>query len=406
MIDLTLGQANPKVEACEKSIHGESVGGQIATYFKHQFALKPVIQQDPRTFSKVRKGLIVAQVGIAGMLGPLASTVYFPALPTITADMNASTTMVNATVSLFIMFMGIAPVFWASISDHYGIRRMLYLSSIAIFIGATIGCSFASNITLVLILRCIQACGSSSLFSLGAGTIADCFAIHERGTAMSLLFLGQYLGPLLGPTIGGFLTSGFGWRATFWFCAIFASIILLVMFFTLPETYREESQWPALPTDTTELNHKPECTVPSEITRVNNATEIIIPESRSNLVSIPPKRMNPVASLGLLRHWFVVVVSIETGISFGAMFTIETVLPELFTNTYGLNSAQTGLTYLGAGFGNIFGSLVGGFFSDFFLRQAEKRRGGSNVPEDRLSLNMWISGYLFLPGGILLFGWS
>ncbi|ORY05316.1 MFS general substrate transporter [Basidiobolus meristosporus CBS 931.73] len=338
------------------------------------------------------------------MLAPLSSTVYFPALPTITEDLRASGTAVNATVSLFILFMGIAPVLWASISDHYGVRRVLYLSSIAIFIIASIGSAFVNDITLLIILRCIQSCGSSSSSSLGAGTIADCYDLHERGTAMGLLFLGQYLGPLIGPTIGGFLTSAFGWRATFWFCAILAIFILLVMFFALPETYRHDGQWATSAVISDEPKEEGDGTVVIE----DNVDETKTPEHSVKAVSSSnsPKRMNPIASLGLLKHLFILVIAIETGISFGAMFTTETVLPGLFASAYNLDSSQTGLTYLGAGCGNIVGSFVGGMLSDYFLKKARIARGGHNIPEDRLGLNAWVSGIIFIPGGILMFGWS
>ncbi|KAK9718044.1 hypothetical protein K7432_005773 [Basidiobolus ranarum] len=376
------------------------------SYWREQFSPFPVIRQDPRTFSKAKKVLIVAQLGFAGMLAPLSSTVYFPALPTITEDLKASGTAVNATVSLFILFMGIAPVFWASMSDHYGVRRILYLSSITIFIAASIGGAFVNDITLLIVLRCIQSCGSSSSSSLGAGTIADCYDLHERGTAMGLLFLGQYLGPLLGPTIGGFLTEAFGWRATFWFCGILAFVILVLMFFALPETYRQESRWGPTANSNIESTdeHGGDTTVISETQLERNSMENKVREPDTKVVAA--KRMNPIASLALLKHWFVLIVSIETGISFGAMFTTETVLPGLFARTYNLNSSQTGLTYLGAGVGNIIGSFAGGMLSDYFLKKARSARGGQNIPEDRLGLNAWISGILFIPGGILIFGWS
>ncbi|ORX80186.1 MFS general substrate transporter [Basidiobolus meristosporus CBS 931.73] len=340
------------------------------------------------------------------MLAPLASTIYFPALPAISRDLNASSIAVNATVSLFILFMGIAPVFWASLSDHYGIRRVLYLVSVLIFIGATIGAAFVNSTTLLIILRCIQSCGSSSLYSLSPGTIADCFGIHERGMSMGLLFLGQYIGPLIGPTIGGFLTSRFGWRSTFYFCGAFGVFIFFIMFFALPETYRREDEWLELPSDSSNLQQKGTNTIASEAQDIHETVKIKIPNHVSRNTRTTTKRMNPFASLALLKHWFLVIVSIETGISFGTMFTIETILPELFSHVYGLSSAQTGITYLGAGCGNILGSCVGGVLSDYFMRQASKRRGGTNIPEDRLAPHMWLSGYLIVPGGALIFGWT
>jgi len=79
----------------------------------------------------------------------------------------------------------------------------------------------------------------------------------------------------------------------------------------------------------------------------------------------------------------------------------------LYTDFYGLTEAQVGYTYLSAGFGSIFGSMLGGRLSDLSLKRAKaKRANGESLLEDRLSLNMWIAGFAIVPLGSLLFGWA
>lgn len=185
----------------------------------------------------------------------------------------------------------------------------------------------------------------------------------------------------------------------------------------------------------------------------------------SNGSSLPPvetsQTMNPFKSVLLLRHVFVAMIATGIGICFGTMFTIETIVPVLYETTYGFESWQTGniharyvliltrilsaarcicrlhayiglhnvgLSFLGAGIGNVLGSLVSGHVSDYLIKKARASRGGVAKTEDRLTMNAWYvhvqllggildsmpnltlfcrpGGYMIVPLGVLLFGWS
>lgn len=74
------------------------------------------------------------------------------------------------TAALFVLAMGIAPVFWASLSDFYRVRRILLMVSMLIFAAASLGSAFINNIWGLVVLRCIQSVGSSCGQSVGAGS--------------------------------------------------------------------------------------------------------------------------------------------------------------------------------------------------------------------------------------------
>lgn len=67
---------------------------------------------------------------------------------------------------------------------------------------------------------------------------------------------------------------------------------------------------------------------------------------------------------------------------------------------------MAGLSFLGAGVGNLTGAVVNGFLSDRLLLRARAKRGGRHKVEDRLGLNLWPAGLIFMPFGLLLFGWG
>ena len=88
---------------------------------------------------------------------------------------------------------------------------------------------------MLTIMRMLAGGAAASAQTVGAGTIADIWAVKERGRAMGFFFLGPLCGPLLAPIIGGALTEKWGWRSTQWFLAIYGGAVLVFLFFSLPE---------------------------------------------------------------------------------------------------------------------------------------------------------------------------
>ncbi|KAF9352809.1 hypothetical protein BGX34_011959 [Mortierella sp. NVP85] len=353
-------------------------------FWKQRLSIRPPVDGDPRVqLSRFKKGLILAIISQAGCLGGFSSTIYFPSLVQITQDLNASQTTINASVSLFILFMGISPLVSSTLSDRFKIRRIIYIVSTLIFTLASLGGGYSKSAGSLIVARIFQSIGSGGASILGAGTVADIYPPEEQGTSMGLMFLGTFLGPVLGPPIGGLLAHAFGWQSTFFFMAIVGAVVILELIFLLPETYRED------PKDTLDvLEMKGDATDDDEQT-IRSKT-----------------RFNPFQSVMLLKHPVVLLSSIETGMIFALMFSMETIVPVLFTDNYNLIESQVGLTYLGAGVGSIFGSIIGGKLSDLSLMRAKEKNGGELVLEDRLSTNMWVAGFLIVPLGSLLFGWG
>ncbi len=107
--------------------------------------------------------------------------------------------------------MGIMPVFWASLCDYYG-RRPIYLVSMSIFILGSLLAAISRNIWVFFVMRALQAFGSSSVLSVGGGSLSDIFHSGERGSAFGLFYLGPLIAPMIGPIVGGVLSDRAGWR--------------------------------------------------------------------------------------------------------------------------------------------------------------------------------------------------
>jgi MFS family permease len=81
---------------------------------------------------------------------------------------------------------------------------------------------------------------SSSVFAIGAGTLADIYDPAVRGSKFGVYYASPLLGPSLGPLIGGALTQAFGWRAVFWFLVIFAAVNFFSFLLFLKDTFRRQ----------------------------------------------------------------------------------------------------------------------------------------------------------------------
>lgn len=341
-------------------------------------------------FSQNRKNLILAIVTAAGFLGPLAGSIYLPVLPELSKDFGVSTTVINATVSVFMIVFSFAPLMWAAWSD-FGGRKFLYIISLIIFIATCILlAALPAHIGILFAFRVIQAFGASSVQSLGAGTVADTVEPPKRGSAIAYFMLGPQLGPILGPILGGAIASGGGWRWIFGFLAIVGGVVWLVIFFFLPETLR------CFVGDGSVYNEK------SWITKPQLRQARLIEENDSQYPRPPKPSLR--GYLRLMSYAPVTLVSVNAGLLFATYYGLAVTLSQQLHETYGFTTAETGAAYLVPGFSLVLGSLSSGRLSDR-LRAHRKSRHPDRpvIPEHRLPIQIF--GVLLSMAGILGYGW-
>lgn len=197
-----------------------------------------IIQQykDPHLYPDAVKVFIVFICAVAAIIGPFQASILFPALRDIEREYKTTATKTNISVGVYLLALGIFPIYHSSFSEMHGKRNVYVVSFMMLFVFCLLLCLVSHNITTFIILRFFCGVFSSSVQSLGAGTLADIYEPERRGSMFGFFYLGSLLAPLLAPIIGALLCNSFNWKSTQWFVLIFSIVVLLLLVFCLPET--------------------------------------------------------------------------------------------------------------------------------------------------------------------------
>jgi multidrug resistance protein len=125
---------------------------------------------------------------------------------------------------------------FAPFSEIWG-RRPVYAVTLLFAVVFTIPGAVAQNIETLLVTRFIAGIAFSAPMSLVGGTLADLWKNEERGVPMAAFSAAPFIGPGVGPLVGGFLGDAAGWRWLYWIQLILSAIVWFLISFTVPETY-------------------------------------------------------------------------------------------------------------------------------------------------------------------------
>ncbi|KAF8602360.1 MFS general substrate transporter [Ceratobasidium sp. AG-I] len=319
-------------------------------------------------YTKREKWFMVAMVSLAGMFSPFSSAIYFPAIPTMAAAFGKSVELINLTVTIYMVFQGISPMFWGTLADRLG-RRPVYLTCLTLLMLSNIGLALVPTNAywLLMVLRCFQAAGSASTIALGAGVISDIATPAERGGFLGLFALGPMTGPCIAPVIGGLLSGNLGWRSMFWFLCIITGAMVVFMALTFPETLRAIVGDGSRPPQ--KWNRTPLSILGRKAPKSND-------QHSTNAASEPAAKRSP-SPLQILRVFTqpdILIVLISTGILYSLFYSVTTTTAPLFQSIYPyLTQSTTGLCFIAYGAGGAIGSVITGRVLDYDWRKMEAR---------------------------------
>lgn len=186
--------------------------------------------------SEVKQGntLIIWILGALATVTPFAIDLYLPAFSQIAADFNTTPATISLSVSSYFIGMAAGQIVYGPLLDRFGRKRPLY-AGLLIFVFASLGCIQAGSVEALVVFRFLQALGGSAAWVAAVAMVRDFFPIEQSAKVFSLLILIIGVSPLLAPTIGGYLTVALGWHSVFIALTALTTLILLIVFFFLPE---------------------------------------------------------------------------------------------------------------------------------------------------------------------------
>ena len=319
-------------------------------------------------FSTWKKRYIVIAVTFAAFISPTSSNIYFPALNPLRTDLNVSPTLINLTLTSYMIFQGLAPTVFGDLADIAG-RRPAYILAFVISLGANIGLALQNNYATLFILRCLQSTGCSGAIALGFGVVADISTSSERGNYMGMVGAGTMMGPAFSPLIGGLLAQFLGWRSIFWFLVIIVGCFLVPYILTVPETSRNVVGNGSVPPQDWNmtlfewLRFRKEEKSGNALSRTETAEARRLAQAelaRGRKLRWP----NPLKAIHIIMEKDVAFVLFYNALIYTAFYDIMASIPQLFQEIYGFNDLQIGLCYLPFGCGCAFASYINGRMLD------------------------------------------
>lgn len=159
-------------------------------------------------------GVLLA-IGVGTFMTALDTSVANIVLPIIGKNFNAPITSVEWIVTIYLLVLSGLLLTFGRLGDIRG-HKVIYLFGFGVFIGGSLLSGIAPNINLLIIFRGLQALGAAMLAANSAAILTKNFPAHQRGQALGLQSTMTYLGLTIGPSLGGWLTSIFGWRVVFY----------------------------------------------------------------------------------------------------------------------------------------------------------------------------------------------
>ncbi|MDQ2804825.1 MAG: DHA2 family efflux MFS transporter permease subunit [Pseudomonadota bacterium] len=169
---------------------------------------------------------------VATLMQSLDSTIANVALPYMQGSLSASYDQITWVLTSYIVAAAImtAPVGW--LSSRFGQKR-LFLVSLIGFTATSMLCGFAGSLDEMVLFRFAQGCFGAALVPLSQSTMLDIYPPEKRGQAMAIWGMGVMVGPIVGPTLGGYLTELYNWRYVFFVNLPFGSLATLGIWFAM-----------------------------------------------------------------------------------------------------------------------------------------------------------------------------
>jgi MFS family permease len=348
----------------------------------------PFDHRNPMEWPDWKKWCITGIVAFSTLAVSLVASAYSAAIPQIMQEFGCGEEIATLGTSFFVLGFCFGPTIWGPLSELYG-RQILFFGTFAMvttFNAAAVG---AHSIATLTVFRFIAGTFGSSPLTNAGGVIADMFPASQRGLGMTVFAAAPFLGPALGPVIGGFIAENVGWRWVEGIMALYCGVFWIFGAFLVPETYA-----PVI------LKGRAK-----NLTKQTGKIYVSAIEHRQG-------KITPAAAFqkALVRPWallflepIVLLISIWMAILYGTLFMLFGAFPIVFAEGRHWSQGISGLAFLGVACGQIIGTIYA-IFDNRRYQRLDKEYNGDAPPEARLPPALIAA--IAIPIGMFWFSWS
>ena len=198
----------------------------------------PTSAASPIAVPGLRRNMVTICAMTATIMQALDTTIANVALPYMQGTLSASQDQINWVLTSYIVAAAImtAPVGW--IANRFGRKRIFILCSGG-FTVASVLCGLAQDINQMVLFRLLQGVFGAALVPLSQAVMLDSYALHERAKAMSIWGMGVMMGPIMGPSLGAWLTETYSWHWVFFVNLPFGIFTVLGLLVFMDETRKD-----------------------------------------------------------------------------------------------------------------------------------------------------------------------
>ncbi|KAI9819636.1 MAG: hypothetical protein M1827_007086 [Pycnora praestabilis] len=343
--------------------------------------------KNPKNWSKFRKWWVTMMVGGVCFAAAFSSAIVTPGVYVVADALETSTEISLLQVTVFVVGFGIGPLVFSPFSELFG-RSIIYNVTLGFAVIFVIPCAVAKNIQTLLVCRAIDGIGFSAPITIVGGTLADMWRKEERAVPMAVFSAAPFLGPVMGPLVGGFVLDNLGWRWEYWLQLIVTGFLWIMMVVTVPETYAPKlllKRAQQLRKETGDISYVTE----------QEIDQRPLPETMRIFLFRPFQL--------LFGELIVILFSLYTMVLYGLLYMFFVAYPVIFSEGKGYSASIAGLMFIPIAVGVLVGTISSPLVNTHYLTLVRKHNG-SPPPEVRLIPMMWACWSI--PIGVFINAWT
>lgn len=184
-----------------------------------------------------QRTMITIALMSATVMQVLDTTIVNVALPDMQGELGASPDQISWVLTSYMVAAAVVMLFTGFLTNHFGRKRYLQFSVVG-FVIASVLCGVATSLPEMVLFRLLQGISGAALVPLSQAIMSEIYPPEERGKAMALWGMGVMVGPIAGPTLGGYLTQTFDWRWTFLINLPVGILTSILVWRTVPDAPR------------------------------------------------------------------------------------------------------------------------------------------------------------------------